>query len=439
MFNEARITFRESSHTSEGNLQMYRKSVVPALVVGALFTLSACGSSGGGSATGADGVKTGPGVTASSIKVGLLTDYSGPIAEAATAGSQGGEVYFDKVNAEGGVCGRKIVAVKGDTKYDAQQTTQAYRAMSKDVLMISQVVGTASINAIKDSVKRDNMPMMAISLNTTTLALPNVYVPLPTFEVELINGLAWAAQQAKATPANPLKVGMVNSSDEFGQAYSDALKFAAKQTPGVEIVASPTIASTDKDFTAPVSALKKAGAQVVMVGVAVPQTAGVVGTAAQLGYTPTWVANSGSWYAALAAPLKGLLGKFYVSDGYASLVDKEIPGIQDLEAALTKYAPGNKPNNFQVGGWLFGEATVDALKQACANKDLTREGVMKALKDLKIDYQGITPAVDMGNGDEVVSFSSRVNKLGAAGELIPVSDFAASDAATAWGQAEAAK
>ena len=133
---------------------MLRKTV-PVLAVGALLTLAACGNQAGGAHTAKDGVKMGPGVTDSEIRVGILSDFSGPIAEAATAGSLGTEVKFDAVNAAGGICGRKIVAVKGDTKYDPQQTTQAYRSTANNIVMISQILGTASLLAVKDSIERD--------------------------------------------------------------------------------------------------------------------------------------------------------------------------------------------------------------------------------------------------------------------------------------------
>ncbi len=145
-------------------------------------------------------------MTDTQINVGLLTDYSGPLAEGATSGSLGAELKFDEVNAAGGVCGRKIVAVKEDTKYDPLQTVQAYRAISKKVVMISELLGTGSVEAIKTQIERDAIPALAISMNTATLEKKGVYVPLPVFEVELMNGLAWAAEQAKASDSNPIKV-----------------------------------------------------------------------------------------------------------------------------------------------------------------------------------------------------------------------------------------
>lgn len=407
------------------------RRTVPALAVGALFTLSACGNGTGGTNTSGDGLKTGPGVTDKEISVGLLTDYSGPLAEGATSGSLGMELKFDEVNAAGGICGRKVVAVKGDTKFDPQQTSQAYRSISRKIVMVGELLGNGSVTAVQKNIERDELPSLAISMNTTTLKAKDVYVPLPVFEVELINGLAWVAETAKASEENPVKVGTVTGTDPYGEVFLEALKSAAKSLPGVEIVSSPTVTFGDKDFTAQVSDLKKSGADYVLLGTAPGETAGLVGTSAQLGYSPSWVAASGAWYVALAQPLKGLLDKFYVSAGYGTMADN-VPGTAAIKAAMEKYAPDAKPSDFLVAGWLFGNATVAALEKACENKDLTREGVTEALKNLQVDYQGITPTATV-NDDKIASYSSRINKVGSQGELVPQGEFAASEAAKAWG------
>lgn len=412
---------------------MLLKKTVPFLAAGALLTLAACGSANADGEASADGVLMGPGVTDSEINVAIMTDYSGPIAEAGTAGSVGLEVKFDSVNAAGGVCGREIVLKKVDTKYDAQVATQQYRAIANEVLMIPQFVGSTGLLAVKDNIARDGMPTFAASLNTATLALPYVGVNLPTFEVELANGVVWAAEKAGASESSPKKVAMVTSADAYGETYADAITFAVEHTPGLELVASTTFAATDTDYTAQVSELKKSGADIVMLGVTPAQPAGLVGQSAQLGFDPIWVVSSGGWSSALAKPLAGMLDNFYVSSGYGTQ-DDDVPGTTDLRAALAEFAPKEAPNNFQVGGWLVGTATVAALEKACENKDLTREGVLAAMQDLDVEYDGILPAVNLGDGDTIVSYQSRMNTVGAEGQQLPIGDFYETEAAKAWGE-----
>lgn len=414
-------------------LKMLRKAA-PALAIATMLTLTACGGSASGDSASADGVKTGKGVSDSEINLAILTDYSGPLAQPATSGSIGLEIKLDQVNAAGGICGRQLVLHKMDTKYDPQVTTQQYRAIANKVVMIPQLIGTSSLMAVKDSIAKDDLPTFSASLNTAALKLEDVAIYTPPFEVELINGLVWAAQKAGASATNPLKVAVVAPADEYGTGYADSVKFAAEQIPGVEVVTSPTYSPADNDFTAQATELKNSGATVVILANTMAQTAGLVGQSAQLGYSPQWIGYSGAWNAALAKPLAGLTDNFYVSASYGALND-DVQGIKDMNAALAQYAPNEKPSNFQVAGWLSGTATAAVLEKACENKDLTREGVLAAMQDLDIDFGGILPTVNLGTGDSIVSYQSRMNTVNADGLLIPTTDWAETDQARAWGEA----
>ncbi|OYD68302.1 ABC transporter substrate-binding protein [Rhodococcus sp. OK302] len=416
-----------------GILMMLRKTV-PAVAVAAMLTLTACGGSDSGTSTSAGGVKTGIGVTDTEINLGLLSDYSGPLAQAATSGTLGMQVQVDAVNAAGGICGRQLVLHKMDTKYDPQVATQQYRAINNKVLMMPQLVGTPAMMAIKDNIAKDNMPTFASSLNTSAIKLDKVSIYTPPFEVELINGLVWAAQEAGASAANPLKVAVITPADQYGEIYAGAVKFAADKIDGVEVVASATYTPTDNDFTAQVADLKQSGAQVVILGNTMAQTAGIVGQSAQLDFKPKWVGYSAAWNAALAKPLAGLMDNIYVSASYGVLAD-DVQGIADMKAALAKYAPNEEPSNFQVVGWLSGVATQAVLEKACENKDLTRDGVLAAMENLDVDFGGILPAVNLKDGDSIVSYETRVNRVDANGMMIPVADFKATDEAKAWGEA----
>ncbi|MGW5411464.1 ABC transporter substrate-binding protein [Actinomadura geliboluensis] len=410
------------------------KRSLTALAVAPLLTLAACGGSGSGkTGTGADGVAMGPGVTDDEISVTVISDFSGPIAQGGIAGSLGVEAKIDQVNREeGGICGRKVVVDKRDTKYDPQITTQQYRSAAPKNLMVAQFVGTAGLNAVRTSIERDNMPTLSASINTQTLDLPNVYVAMPPFEVELINGLVWAAGQAGASASKTVKVGFVTSADETGKVYLGALNHAAKATPGVKVVAQPTYTNADKDFTAQINALKSAGAEIVMLGVTPAQTAGIIGQSAQFGYKPTFVSSSGAWSSSLGKPLKGLLDNYYVSGGYGTLND-DTAGIKALTKARETYAPDAKPDNFEVGGWINGTVVVAALRKACEAKDLTREGVKKAMVDLEVPFDDILPPINLGDGDSIVSHQSRINKIGKDGVQEPVATFFESPAAKSWG------
>jgi hypothetical protein len=97
----------------------------------AVLVLSACSTKAkGGSDTGSSGgVKTGPGVTDSSISLGVLTDLSGVFAVLGKSVTQGAQLYFNDLNKAGGICGRTVKLVIKDDGYDVQKAVTAYAGM----------------------------------------------------------------------------------------------------------------------------------------------------------------------------------------------------------------------------------------------------------------------------------------------------------------------
>jgi ABC-type branched-subunit amino acid transport system substrate-binding protein len=69
-------------------------------------------------------LETGPGVTADTITLGVLTDQSGPFAGASLGIAQGRQLFWDARNADGGVCGRTVEFDVKDHAYNAQNATR---------------------------------------------------------------------------------------------------------------------------------------------------------------------------------------------------------------------------------------------------------------------------------------------------------------------------
>ena len=89
--------------------------------------------------------KYGPGVTDSEIKIGNTSPYSGP-ASAFSMVAKTGEAYFRKVNAEGGIGGRKITFISYDDTYSPPKTVEQTRKLveSDEVLFVFNALGTAT-------------------------------------------------------------------------------------------------------------------------------------------------------------------------------------------------------------------------------------------------------------------------------------------------------
>ncbi|MFE6993764.1 ABC transporter substrate-binding protein, partial [Streptomyces pharetrae] len=87
-------------------------------------------------ADAADGVRTGPGVTDDRIRLGALTDLTGPYATLGKSIVQAQQMWADETNAAGGICGRKVEIVVEDHGYDVQKAVTAYADLSTDVVAL---------------------------------------------------------------------------------------------------------------------------------------------------------------------------------------------------------------------------------------------------------------------------------------------------------------
>src|SRR5919108_4969132 len=90
-------------------------------------------------------LKTVPGYDGKTIKLGVLTPLSGPVAVIGLPLTAGNQVYFDYINKEkGGIAGKYQVELEqADTQYKPDRTVQQYNRVKTDVVMFAQVLGTA--------------------------------------------------------------------------------------------------------------------------------------------------------------------------------------------------------------------------------------------------------------------------------------------------------
>src|SRR6266545_3563194 len=122
--------------------------------------LAACGSKWEDSSSDGGGggdIKTGPGVTAKTIKLGVLTDLSGVFAPLAKPLTQANQMYWKQKNAAGGVCGRQVQLVIKDHGYDPQKAVVQYRDMSPKVAAMQQLLGSPITAALLPTLKSDRM------------------------------------------------------------------------------------------------------------------------------------------------------------------------------------------------------------------------------------------------------------------------------------------
>src|SRR6266566_8297412 len=261
-----------------------------------LMVLSGCANSSSGASTSS--LKAGPGVdvTNKTITLGILSPYSGPVADPIGKPlARGVKVFFDSVNASGGVDGYKVKFHEEDTQYNPQIQVQLYNQIHNQVLMIADSLGTPTTFAIKDLAAADHMLVSAATLSSA-LAREKYLILLGTpYRLQVENAFDYIVN--KLGVKNPA-TGIIYQDDEYGQDGLTGYK-EASSAYHLHNVAQVTYAVTDTDFTTQVSQLKASGAKYVFLTAIPTVTAGIIGTAFKLGYNPQWILQSPAFAQAL--------------------------------------------------------------------------------------------------------------------------------------------
>jgi ABC-type branched-subunit amino acid transport system substrate-binding protein len=363
-----------------------------------LLVLSGCASNSGTS-NGSTTLKAGPGVDVNNktITLGILSPYTGPVADPIGIPlANGVKAFFDHVNDNGGVDGFKVKFDEEDTQYNPQIEVQKYNQIHNQVAMIADSLGTPTTVAINSLATADHMLVSAATLSSA-LARDQYLILVGTpYRLQVENAFDYVVN--KLGVQNPA-TGIIYQNDDYGQdgltGYKEAI--AAYH---LHDVAEASYAATDTNFVAQVSQMKAAGAKYVFLTTIPTATAGIIGTAYQLGYNPQWILQSPAFALALLAvpALKPLMDRAWVVGQGAAWGDTSVPGMAQLLKDVAKYYPSQKPDGYFEFGYAESMITYAILKKALDNGDITRNGLYNAFTSLhSVDLMGLYPSATYGS------------------------------------------
>ena len=338
-----------------------------------------------------------PGASDTEIKIGNTNPYSGPASAYGVIGKTI-TAYLNKINAEGGINGRKINFISYDDGYSPPKTVEQVRKLveSDEVLLLFQTLGTPSNTAIQKYMNAKKMPQLFVATGATKWNDPKHFPWTigwqPNYQSE---GHIYAQYLLKTHPNG--KVGILYQNDDYGKDYVKGLKDGLNGK--LPIISEQPYETTDPTVDSQMINLKASGADVFF-NVTTPKFAAqAIKKAAEIEWKPVHLLNNVS--NSLGSVLKpagldnskGILTTVYLKDP-TDPTWKDDPAYREWLAFMDKYYPdGDKTSTFTVYGYLVAQTLVATLKQ-CGD-DLTRENVMKQaanLKDLQLDMllPGIT-------------------------------------------------
>jgi len=335
------------------------------------------------------------GVTDTTIRIGQWGPQTGPAAPWGAV-ARGTGVYFQMINDEGGINGRKIDYRMFDDAYNPARTIAGVKELQEGVGIFGWAsgVGTAPGLAVKDYLMDRKIPWVgpaAGSLHWISPPQKHLFAVYPLYysEAQILTKYAVADLGMK-------KVAIAYQNDDYGKnGVAGAEKELEKH--GMKLVAQVPVEMADTDMRPHVMQFRKSEADVVLLWVTPTHAVRIIGTAAAMQYQPRWMTTSTcSDFPLMMAISKGLF-KGVIAATFGELPDSTSPLMVNYRKAFDKYAAKEERwGLFFYAGIGFVEPMVEAMRRS--GRNLTRERFVAEMEGLR-NFQGILGPIDFAPFD----------------------------------------
>ncbi len=210
-----------------------------------------------------EGTKVSQGITDKEIVVGLTGPQTGPVAEYDKV-RKGAQAYFDYINDNGGVNGRKIKFIAYDDQYQPAKTLQGMQKLIEQdkVYAIIMPIGTANIAASLPMLEKSGIPVISLGTGADKYVNPpikNIFGGTFNYVIEAKVFLDYAVNKLNAK-----KIAIAYQNDDFGKQGLEAVKSNISKYKGVSIIKEVPFLASDKEFSSQAQQLKQAKPDVII-------------------------------------------------------------------------------------------------------------------------------------------------------------------------------
>jgi len=327
-----------------------------------------------------------PGVTATGIKIGQTMPYSGPASAYGTIG-KAELAYFNMINEQGGVNGRKIELMSLDDSYSPPKAVEQVRRLveQENVAFMFNTLGTPPNSAIQKYLNEKKVPQLFVASGASKFGDPEHFHWTmgwqPDYRTE---ARIFGKYLLKNKPS--AKIAILYQNDDFGKDYIIGLKEILGDKAKTMVVQEASYETSDPTLDSQVVSLQGSGADTLLVAATPKFAAQAIRKVYDIGWKPTFlltdVASSVGAVITPAGPEKavGIISANYGKDP-GDPTWKDDAGLKQWRDFMAKYYPeGDITDNNNVYGYGAAATMVQVLKQ-CGN-DLSRENVMKQAASL---------------------------------------------------------
>lgn len=327
-----------------------------------------------------------PGVADDSISIGVMGPFSGNASSYSKA-MVGMMAYYDKVNDDGGVHGRKLVAIQEDTACDPNKGLAAAKKLihQDEVFMLHGNSCSGVAVAIRPVVEEAGLPWLVAHAVSDSISEPlsqNIFHGVPTGSA---NGRAMA--QFVLSKPDTGRVAIIEHSNDWAHSYSNPAREYLSEN-GVTPVAELTMERGQTDATAQVLKLREQKPDFIIAAIYEAETAIFLRDLEKYGMGDIPVMGTAG--TDLENTLKRVgdletVKNYYVIHSYVDNLDG--PKLQEVRDILAEYAPDEELSTFSFVSIGSAKALVAALE--AAGPDLTREKLIAAMEGIENFETGV--------------------------------------------------
>ena len=321
------------------------------------------------------------GVTDKEIKLGHTSPYSGPLSAYGIIG-KGITAYWQMINDQGGINGRKIYFITYDDGYVPSKTVEMVRKLVEDdqVFAIYQLLGTPTNTVVHKYLNQKKVPQLFVATGASKWGDPKNFPWTMGWQPDYATEAAIYAKHIMANHPNG-KVAMMYQNDDSGKDYLNGFIAGFGDKKDKFLIKTASYEVTDPTVDSQIISLKDSGADVLFNDASPKAAAQAIRKVADLGWKPAhYLANVAASVASTLKPAgfdnsRGIITAAYLKDPTDPQWAKA-PDFLEWKAWMEKYIPqGNMSDASYTYAYSVSSTMRHVLTQCGDN--LTRANLMK--------------------------------------------------------------
>lgn len=364
-----------------------------------------------------------PGVTPKAIKLGAILSLTGIFASGAKAQLAGMQLYWNRVNNSGGVCGgRTVEIIARDHHYNVQKAVTAYSDIHNQILAIQGLTGTPMSKALAPRMAAENVVAIPMSWSPVLLGKKSILIPGSTYDVNMVNAVDYLVNKGVLEKGDT--IGYIYFPGGYGGAGLKGAQFAAKQH-GISVMPFQVTPSVS-DLSAQIHEMAAAEVDAIFMSASPPLLANAAAVSHTVGLDVPIIVPAPNFVPELmeSSAAEQIDARVMVASGFNAWA-ADIPAMKKLRALYKKSDQKSSPQQFLILGYIAAKIMHSALQTVCAQGELTRKNLLQAFANIKsFNLNGLAVNVSYQQRSMPPSFKTYIVEAeqGVPGGLVAVTD-----------------